>query len=432
MFSFAHLRVHSQYSILDASASVTDLVQRAVQNQMPAMALTDHGNLFGVIDFYKACKDAQVKPILGCEFYVAPQSRLEKTKIHGQRAAYNLTLLAKNKQGYQNLGKLSSAGYLEGFYYYPRIDVELLKKHREGLICLDGSLGTRLAHEILQGNAESVQSQLVRYHELFGEDYYLDLQRFLMSPEDIQADGFHQESWLLQQYQDFMKRQQKVNETLLALSRQQGIPLVATNDVHYLDREDWRAHEILMNIQSGEPCEIWEKDSYGNPKFRVPNPKRQTYPSHEYYFKSCQQMQALFTDVPEALANTVKIADKCAVEIDFKTKHYPVYLPPGLEKGNFTKEEQSKKVEEFLWQLCEEGIPIRYTTEHLAKVKEIYPDRDPMQVVRERLEYEMNVIVPKGMSDYLLIVWDFINWAKRTAFPWAPEGDQVPVLSYCI
>ncbi len=420
MSAFIHLRAHSQYSILDATASPSDLVQKAAQNGMKALALTDHGNLFGVVDFYKACKEAKIKAVLGCDLYVAPHSRLEKARVQGFRPAYTLTLLAKNKQGYQNLCKLSSIGYLEGFYYHPRIDHELLEKYHEGLICIAGSLGTRLSHEILQGTPESVLSHLQYYRGLFGEDYYLDLQRHTMSPEDLQTDGLYQESWLVQQYQDYIQRQQKLNEALLDLSRQQGIPLVATNDVHYLDREDWRAHEILMNVQSGEPCEIWEKDAYGNPKFRVPNPKRNTYPSHEYYFKSAEQMQILFEDVPEALSNTSKIAEQCYVEIDFKTKHYPVYLPPTLDNQTYTKEEQTQAVEKFLWQLCEEGIPVRYTPERLAKIKEIFPDKDPMQIVRERLDYEMSIIVPKGMSDYLLIVWDFINWAKRNSIPMGP------------
>lgn len=420
MSSFVHLRAHSQYSILDASASIQDLVQKASENGMFALALTDHGNLYGVVDFYKACKDLKIKPIVGCDLYIAPQSRLNKTKLPGIRAAYQLPLLAKSKQGYQHLCKLSSIGYIEGFYYFPRIDLEILQQYRSGLICLDGSLGTRLAHEILQGTEESIQSCLASNRELFGDDYYLDVQRHIMHPDDIQADGMHQESWLIQQYQDYNQRQQKVNEALIRLSRQHTIPLVATNDVHYIHRDDWRAHEIFLNIQSGEPCEIWEKDAFGNLKFRLPNPKRQTYPSHEYYFKSSQQMQELFSDLPEAIEQTKKIADQCYVEIDFKAKHYPVYIPPNLNQSSYTKEEQSQAVETFLRQLCEEGIPLRYTPERLAKVKEIYPDRDPLQVIRERLEYELSIIIPKGMSDYLLIVWDFINWAKRNDIPMGP------------
>lgn len=420
MSQFVHLRAHSQYSILDGTAAPSDLVQKAVEGGMKGLALTDHGNLFGAVDFYKACKDAKIKAIIGCEFYVAPQSRSYKTKVQGLRAAYQLPLLAKNKKGYHQLCKLSSSGYLEGFYYFPRIDYDLLSFHSEGLICLDGSLGSRLAHEILSGTEESLEAHLAKSREIFGDDYYFDLQRHTMQPDDIQADGLHQESWLIQQYQDYIRRQEKVNEALIALSRSHSIPLVATNDIHYIDRADWRAHEILLNVQSGEPCEIWEKDSYGNPKFRLPNPKRETYPTHEYYFKSARQMEELFSDVPEAIVQTGKIAEQCLVEIDFKTKHYPVYYPPNVDSSSLTKEEQSREVEKFLWQLCEEGIPHRYTPERLAKVQEIYPGQDPARVIRERLEYEMSIIVPKGMSDYLLIVWDFINWAKRNGIPMGP------------
>lgn len=420
MSQFVHLRVHSQYSILDSPASLSQLAEKAVSYQMPALALTDHGNIFGAVDFYKECKEVKIKPIIGCEVYVAPGARSEKSKTPGLRPAYHLTLLAKNKQGYHHLCKLSSAGYLEGFYYYPRIDRELLNKYKEGLICIDGSLGTRLAHEILNGTPETVNEHITWYKDLFGEDYYLDLQRHAMAEEDLQQDGLYQEAWLVQHYQDYLNRQTKVNQALIDLSRLQGVPLVATNDVHYLGRDDWRAHEILLNIQSGEPCEIWEKDSAGNPKFRIPNPKRQAYPSHEYYFKSPEQMEALFHDVPEAIANTHRIQEKCYVEMDFKAKHYPVYVPPSLEGKAYNKKEQNKAVEEYLWQLCEEGIPKRYTAERLAKVKEIYPDKDPLEVVRERLNYEMSIIVPKGMSDYLLIVWDFINWAKRNGIPMGP------------
>lgn len=420
MSHFVHLRVHSQYSILDGTASPSDLADQAAKYGMKALALTDHGNLFGAVDFFKACKDAKIKPILGTEFYVAPQARTNKSKIPGFRAGYNLPLLAKNKQGYHHLCKLASIGYLEGFYYYPRIDEEILAAHHEGLICLDGALGSRLSHEILNGSPESVEAHIAKNRALFGDDYYFDLQRHIMSPENIQADGMHQESWLIQQYQDYYQRQQKVNQALTALSRKHGISLVATQDVHYIEREDWRAHEILMNIQSGEPCEIWEKDSYGNPKFRIPNPKRETYPSHEYDFKSSQQMEDLFKDIPEAIEQTGKIAEQCHVEIDFKTKHYPVFIPPELENKKYTSEERNAEVEKYLWKLCEEGIPQRYTPERLAKVQEIYPDRNPSEVIKERLEYEMNVIVPKGMADYLLIVWDFINWAKRNQIPMGP------------
>lgn len=415
------LHVHSQYSILDATASVQDIAARAATFGMPAVALTDHGNLFGAIDFYKACKEAKVKPILGCEFYVAPESRFDKKKDPtSSRTAFHLGLLAKNNTGYRNLCKLSSIGYLEGFYYHPRIDRDVLKQHCEGLICLSGCLSSRIAQEVLNGTPEGLSDQIRWHRDLFGDDFYIELQRHPMSEEDLQKDGIYRETWLHQQYQDYITKQKKVNEALIEVARQQDIKVVATNDSHYIDRSDWYAHEIFLNIQSGEPCEIWEKDSYGNPKVRVPNPKRRVYSTHECYFKSPQQMQVLFHDIPEALSNTLEIAAKCHVEIDFKAKHYPVYIPPSLEGKPHTKEEQAKAAEKFLWQLCEEGIPKRYNEQRLKKVKELFPDKDPMQIVRERLAYEMNVIVPKGMCDYLLIVWDFIDWAKKNGIPVGP------------
>ena len=414
------LHVHSQYSILDALASVEAIAERSQEWKLPAVALTDHGNLYGAIDFFKACKAVKVKPLIGCEFYVAPESRWDKKKEYGAKTAYHLGLIAKNLEGYQNLMKLSSIGFAEGFYYHPRIDKTLLKEHCNGLICLSGCLSSRISHEAIHGTFDSLVEEVKWFYSLFGEDFYLELQRHTMTEEQLKHDGMYAESWLLQQYQDYIAKQNKVNELLIQVSQILNIKLIATNDSHYMEREDWRAHEVLLNIQSGEPCERWEKDAHGIPKFKVPNPKRRTYASHECYFKSPEEMQEKFRDLPEAISNTLEIADKCHVEIDFKTKHYPVYIPPSLQKAVFTQEEQAKAVKEYLWQLCREGIPRRYTEERLAKVKEIFPDRDPMQIVEERLKYEMSVIVPKGMSDYLLIVWDFIHWAKLSGIPMGP------------
>ncbi|PJD96450.1 MAG: DNA polymerase III subunit alpha [Parachlamydia sp.] len=413
------LHVHSQYSILDASASISSIAEKSAEFGLSAVALTDHGNMHAAVEFYKACLDAKIKPIIGCEIYVAPESRLDRKKI-SNRADYHLTLLAKNIQGYQNLCKLSSIGFIEGFYYHPRIDYEVLEKYKEGLVCLSGCLSSRLASEILYGSAESVRTHIQWFQRVFGEDYYLEMQRHQMSEEDLHRDGFYQETWLYQNYQEYIQKQQKVNEALIPLSKEYSLPLVATNDSHYIHREDWREHEILLNVQSGEPCEILEKDAMGNPKYRQPNPKRRVFASHEYYFKSPAQMQALFADIPEALSNSLRIAEKCDLKLDFKTKHYPVYVPPFLENTVYTNEERSQAVEKFLWQLCEEGIQKRYDAEKLAKVKEIFPDKDPLTTVRERLEYEMSVIVPKEMSDYLLIVWDFIFWAKKNHIPVGP------------
>jgi len=414
------LHVHSQYSILDSTAPIPDLAKKAATYGMPALALTDHGNLFGAVDHYKACKEVKIKPIIGCEMYLAPESRTSKQSSYGLPPAFHLTLLAKDNEGYHNLCRLSSIGYLEGFYYYPRIDFDTLKAHSKGLICLSGCLSSLAAHKALSEGKDGLRQVIEEYRDVFGEDYYLELMRHPMSEEDLQADQMYQESWLVQRYRDYESKKEKVNALLVQASHEMNIPLVATNDSHYLDRDDWKAHEILLNVQSGEPCEIWEKDSFGNPKFRIPNPKRRTYASHEYYFKSQEQMQDLFKDLPEALHNTLIVADKCNVEIDFKTKHYPVYLPPSLENKSYTQQEQANAVEDYLWELCEEGIPKRYTEQRLSKIQEIFKDQDPMEVVRNRLKYEMDIIVPKGMADYLLIVWDFINWAKKSGIPMGP------------
>lgn len=415
------LHVHSQYSILDAAASVKDIATKAAEFKMPAVALTDHGNLYGAVEFYKACTGAQVKPIIGCEVYVAPESHLIKNKESGKKSAFHLTLLAKNAVGYRNLCKLSSIGFLEGFYYNPRIDFELLRTHAEGLICLSGCLSSPTSQEILYGNRDKLLERIQWYQDLFGDDFYLELQRHQMTEDDIVRDGLRQETWLIQDYENYIGNQEKVNKALIEIANERNIPLVATNDSHYIDRDDWHAHEILLNIQSGEPVEIWENDSRGIPKFRKPNPKRRTYSSHECYFKSPAQMAALFQDIPEAISNTLKIAEKCVLKLDFETKHYPVYHPPLIEgKKTVSVEERNKAVEAFLWQLCEEGIPKRYTPERLAHVQGVYPGEDPMAVVRARLQREMDIIVPKGMADYLLIVWDFINWAKTNGIAMGP------------
>jgi DNA polymerase-3 subunit alpha len=417
--SWVALHNHSQYSILDSTIPVDALPKKAAELGMPAVALTDHGNMYGAVEFFKACAGVKIKPILGCELYIAPGSRLKKSREPGLRTSYHLTLLAKNRTGYHNLCKLSSCGFIEGFYYNPRIDEELLAQYSEGLICLSGCLNSLVAHEAINGTPESFEKTVLRYRELFGDDYYLELMRHPMTEDELQADGLYQESWLYQQYQEHQTKQNKLNGMLIELSKRLGIPLVATSDSHYFEKADWRAHEILINVQSGEPCEIVEKDSYGNVKARRPNPKRSTYPSHAYEFKSPKVMQELFSDLPEAIANSLAIADKCDLQLDFKTKHYPIYLPPDLAKEH-TKTEQVEAVKAYLWRLCEEGIPKRYNPERLAKVAEIYPGKDPMTVVRERLAYEMEVIVPKEMADYLLIVWDFIHWAKNNNIPVGP------------
>lgn len=418
--SWVSLHTHSQYSVLDALAPVEALASRAAQFGMPALALTDHGNVYGAIEFFIACQKVGVKPILGCEFYVAPQSRHDKKRTGHLKTAFHLVLLAKNQTGYHNLCKLTSLGFTEGFYYHPRIDKELLVNHHEGLICLSACLSSEVAQIALQGDMPALRETLAFYRDLFGEDYYLELQRHNMLDLDIEKDGFLQEAWLYQHYHSFIQKQQAVNQLLTDMGKEMGIPLVATNDIHYLNREEWCAHEILLNIQSGEPCEIWEKDAGGNAVRRVPNPKRRTYASHELYFKSPDQMIELFIDLPEAISTSLDIARKCFLELDFKTKHYPVFVPPALRIREYSETERKQASEQFLRQLCEQAIPHRYGAEQLQQIAERYPTQDPLKVIHDRLELEMGVILPKGMGDYLLIVWDFIDWAKKQRIPVGP------------
>ena len=401
------LNVHSQFSILDSTASVAALAAKAKAFGMPALALTDEGNLYGAVDFYKACKSAGIKAIFGCEIWMAPHSRLDKKRTPGLPNGLPITLLAKNNQGYRNLCKLSSIGFLEGFYYQPRIDKEVLSQHKEGLICLSNSM-----------------QDAQWYLELFGEDFYLEIQRHPFVDEEVQ------ESWLLQRYRDFAANEEKKNGELIALSKEMGVHFVATNDIHYIDKEDWRAHEILLNIQSGEVCEIWERDSAGNPKNKAPNPRRETMPTRELYFKSPDEMKVLFANLPEAIENTVKIADQCKCDLDFKTKHYPVFIPPDLEGKEVSKEDRLKAAEQFLYDLCQKGIETRYTPEKLAKV----PGDNPLEVVKKRFEYEFEILTSKGMSDYMLIVYNFIAWAKRRKIPMGPGRGSAAgsIISYLI
>lgn len=391
--TYVPLNVHSQFSILNSTASIAALAKKAKSFGINALAITDDGNLYGAVDFYKACKNAGVKPIIGCEIWMAPKSRLEKKRTPGLPNGTPIVLLAKSSLGYKNLCKLTSIGFLEGFYYQPRIDKEVLEAHKEGLICLSSDI-------------ENVEW----YKNQFGEDFFLEIQRHPLSDEEVP------ESWLVQKYRDAFEFQEKKNAELVEIAKAKGIGLVATNNVHYIEREDWRAHEILLNIQSGETCEIWERDSQGNPKNKAPNPRRQTTSTRELFFKSPEEMSALFQDLPEAIENTAKIADKCNCELDFKTKHYPVYVPPSMEGKVVSKEERLKAAEQFLYDLCSKGIETRYTPETLAKV----PGENPLEIVKKRFEYEFEILTSKGMCDYMLIVYDFISWAKEKGIPVGP------------
>ena len=405
------LHCHSHYSILDATCSIKKFVAKAVEYQIPALALTDHGNLFGAVDFYKTCKQHAIKPIIGCELYVAPTSRFDKKKERKSRVANHLILLCKNEEGYRNLCLLSSLAYTEGFYYFPRIDRELLSQHSKGLICLSACLSGSVAQAALESE-EALEKDLLWYQDLFQEDFFSEVQLHKSSEEKI---ALFEEEWVKQNYYQFIEKQLKVNEAVLTVSKRLGIPSVATNDIHYLHPDDWLAHEILLNVQSREPIRTAKQNTY------VPNPKRKTYPSREFYFKSPQEMAELFADHPETISNTLIVAERCNLELDFVTKHYPIYVPEDLQKkGSYTEEERYNASSAFLEQLCNQGLKTKYTPELLEHIAQKFPGKDPLTVVKERLSLESSIIISKGMCDYLLIVWDIINWAKDHGIPVGP------------
>lgn len=418
--AWVELHQHSQYSILDSTAAIQGIAAKASSFKMSALALTDQGNLYGAVDFYKACKKLGFKPIIGCELFVAPKSRHDKKQQPGQPAGYPIVILAKNKKGYQNLCKLSSIAHLEGFYYIPRIDKEILLEHSEGLICLSGPMKGPISQLILQQKQELLQTEIQWYQKTFKDDFYLEVSRHRMDEKKMKEDGMDREGWLYQAALEEFQKQDMLNARLKELGKEHGIACVATNDSRYLEPSDWQAHEILMNIQSGEPCEIWEKDSFGNPKNKVLNPKRKVLLSHEHYFKSPQEMDLLFADFQGAVQESVNIAEKCHFELDLHTKYYPVFVPKSLEGKSFTQEERTKEAENFLKELCGQGIEKKYDSEALARVQEKFPGKDPLTVVKERLSYELELITSKGMCDYLLIVYDFIDWAKSQGIPMGP------------
>jgi DNA polymerase-3 subunit alpha len=398
---------------------------------MPAVALTDHGNLYGTVEFFKAMKAANVHPIIGCEVNVADGSRFEKKKggTHG-----HLVLLAQNLQGYKNLCKLSSAGFLEGFYYVPRIDMDLLSLHSEGLICLSGCEKGVLAKAALAKDMPELHRRIERLLALFGDRLYFEIQRHRTSHEDMELDGMAREGWLYRQYQDHLMAQRAIEETLRDEGLRRGIPCVATNNCHYLHRDDWKAHEVLLNIQSGEPCLLRENGHSGHVMV-TPNPKRETFPSHEYHLKSPNEMAALFADIPEALSTSAAIAERCHVDLDFTSKHYPIFDTTKLRsEKEAVPDRPHPTAADLLSSMCHRAFPTRYTQVRLQKVAEQYPGRDPEQVVKERLEYELNIITSKGLTDYFLLVWDFIDWAKQHGIPVGPGRGSVvgSVVAYLI
>ncbi|MDZ7369765.1 MAG: DNA polymerase III subunit alpha [candidate division KSB1 bacterium] len=370
---FVHLHNHSHYSLLDGACRIPDLIDKALSFNMSALALTDHGNMFGAIEFYKACRQKGIRPIIGAEVYVAPGSRFDKGSDKKEGRAYHLVLLCKDERGYHNLIKLVSAGYLEGFYYKPRIDEELLRRHHEGLVALSACLKGEAANALLNQGFDKALEVVQKYRDIFGEDFYLEVQNHGLAEEETVREGMYR------------------------LAAQTGVKAVATNDIHYLEKEHWEAHDILLCLQTGKDYD---------------DPNRMRYQSHELYFKSQEEMAALFADHPEVLESTLEVAEKCQLELTLGQYKLPNFtIPEG---------DDSKTLGEYLRKLAFEGLKKRY---------------DPVTTeLVERLEYELSVISRMGYEGYFLITQDFIQYAKNNDIPVGPgRGSAAGSLTaYCL
>src|SRR5574341_674730 len=368
MLDFVHLHVHSEYSLLDGLAHPQDLAARASELKQPALALTDHGTMFAAIEFYDACKEVGVKPIIGVEAYLARRSMKDRGAKE-DRSSYHLLLLAENDTGYHNLLKLVSAAQLEGYYYYPRVDKPLLEKYSAGVICTSGCSSSEIPRLILDGRKEDARRAMAWYRNIFQDRFYVE----------VQEHGNAQFA--------------SMNQELSALAHEFNLPLVATNDVHYLRPEDAAAQDILLCIQTNTV---------------VTDPKRLRMDGHDYYLKSTEEMSALWGELPEALSNTLLIAERCNVDLDFKGYHLPTFpLPEG-----FT-------AQSYLRHLCEEGLKQRYARET--------PE------VRERLEYELNVIHKMRFDTYFLIVWDLCRAAREKDIWFNVRGSAAgSIVAYCL
>ncbi|MFP4213475.1 MAG: DNA polymerase III subunit alpha [Desulfohalobiaceae bacterium] len=361
MADFVHLHCHTEYSLLDGAIKLEDLCSQAVEFGLPAAAITDHGNLFGAIDFYLCARKYGIKPIIGCEVYVAPQNRWKKDARSASEAGYHLVLLAQNQEGYHNLIKLVSSGFLEGFYYKPRVDKELLAKWNQGLIALSACLKGELPQVLMQQGLDQASTVLQEYQQLFPGRFYLELQ----------ANG--------------IPEQEDLNHRLLELSRISQTPLVATNDCHYLTAQDVEAHDILLCIQTNS-C--------------VLDQKRMRFDTRELYYRPPQEMEQAFAHCPQALENTLAIAEKCNLELELDRHHFPVYHTS-----------QGASLEQELQDMARHGL--RQRLKHLDYVQDQTPYWD-------RLDLELDIICSKGFASYFLIVQDFINWAKSRDIPVGP------------
>ena len=369
--AFTHLHVHTEYSLLDGSSKIGELAARAKELGMDSMAITDHGVMYGVIDFYRAARAAGIKPIIGCEVYVSPGSRFDRETVHGEDRYYHLVLLAENNTGYQNLMKIVSKGFVDGFYYKPRIDEEVMREYHEGIIALSACLAGEVPRYLEKGLYEEAKEAAKRHLEIFGEgNYFLELQ------------------------DHGIPLQRQVNQGIMRLSKELNIPLVATNDCHYINAEDWEAHDILLCIQTGK---------------KVSDENRMRYEGGQYYVKSEEEMRQLFPYAPEAIENTHKIAERCNVEIEFGVTKLPRFdVPDGYDSWG------------YLNHLCDEGFALRY------------PDDDG--TLRARLDYELGTITSMGYVDSFLIVWDFINFAKSHGIAVGPGRGSAAgsIVAYCL
>ncbi len=365
---FVHLHLHTQYSLLDGAIRIGDVVKKAVACGMPALAITDHGNMFGAVEFYLKCESAGIKPIIGSEVYLAPGSRFERSSPGGiSEASYHLVLLCQNLAGYKNLCRLVSAGYKEGFYYRPRIDKELLRGHTEGLIALSACLKGEVAHLCGRNRLEDARRVAEEFAAMFPDRYYIELQ------------------------ENTLPEQTDVNGKLVTLAREMGLPLVATNDCHYLNKEDATSHEVLLCLQTGKT---------------LSDPTHMRFSADEFYVKSPEEMAAAFTYAPEAVANTLTIAERCELKLDFKTYHFPQFTPPPGES-----------LDEMLERQARQGLAERLVTVR-AKNPEFTPEQE--QSYHDRLRIELDCIKQMGLPGYFLIVADFINWAKDHGIPVGP------------
>ena len=400
--SFTHLHVHTEYSLLDGSSKIKEITKRAAELGMDSLAITDHGVMYGVIDFYKAAKEAGIKPILGCEVYVAPGSRFDKEAGTGEDKYNHLVLLAENNTGYQNLMKIVSRGFTEGFYYKPRVDKELLREFHEGIIATSACLAGEVQRYLARGMYEEAKRVALYYQDIFGKDNF-----FL----ELQDHGIAEQHY--------------VNPQLLRMSEETGIELICTNDVHYTYADDADAHDILLCIQTGK---------------KVTDENRMRYTGGQYYLKSPEEMAELFKYAPQAVANTEKIAERCNVEIEFGVTKLPKFaVPQGYTSWT------------YLNYLCYEGLKKRYPDQaadisvdefvRLAGDESVEDRKDVVIKIAEdtnnifqRLAYELSVIYSMGYVDYFLIVWDYINFAKRHDIPVGPGRGSAAgsIVSYCL